>query len=297
MTTPQVQNDPIYNLAHPVYIEGLNISVASTTAIGIAPGQCRDSSNNIDMPVGYVNLEGGVYPAPFNSPAVTSNFYPAINPNGYGLPNYPLYPMGLYVSSAVNGVNGLDQGAIAASSFYCIYLIADSRNVNPTAGLLSLYSNAYPLMPNGYDSVRLIGFVQTDASKHFTSASVLNMKNARQFLLQPEVSVLAAGTATTFTAIDLSGAIPTTTDPFVVAILDVLFTPAAIGDVVQFRPTGSTATAGLVTVVGAAAGVPQQQYVQVICGVGASKPEVDYLVTSSSDAVTVLVNNYTYTTA
>ena len=75
------------------------------------------------------------------------------------------------------------------------------------------------------------------------------------------------------------------------------FTPAAIGDVVQFRPTGSSATTGLVTISGIAAGVPQQQYQQVICGVGSSKPEIDYLVSSSSDAVTVLVNGYSYTTS
>ena len=64
---------------------------------------------------------------------------------------------------------------------------------------------------------------------------------------------------------------------------------------VQFRPTGSSATAGLVTVTGIAAGVPQQQFVQVIAGVSGGQPSIDYLVTSASDSVSFLVNNYTYT--
>ena len=61
MPTPQVQNDPIYSLPH-LYISGLNISIASTTILAIAPGQARDSSDNIDMPVGFPNLQGNSVP-------------------------------------------------------------------------------------------------------------------------------------------------------------------------------------------------------------------------------------------
>jgi hypothetical protein len=273
MAIPQVQNDPIYSLPH-LYISGMNISVASTTVIAIAPGQARDSNDNIDMPIGFPNLEG------FPAPILLAN---------------SSIPAALFLNSAVVGANGLDAGALAASTNYVIYLIGDSRNYKPVAGLISLSSNAFPLLPLGYDSYRMLGFVSTDGSTHFTAASVLNASSSKGFYLQPEVSVLSAGNATSFTAIDLSTPIPTTTDPFVIAILDVLFTPAAIGDLVQFRPTGSSATAGLVSISGIAAGVPQQQYIQVICGVASSKPEIDYKVTSSSDAVTVLVNGYILT--
>ena len=291
----EIQNDAIFRLPY-LYIEGLNISVASNTVIAIAQGQARDSGNKMDMPVSLENIDGVAYPAPLGSSTTASNYYPPINPNNYGVPNLLQYPAPLYVNSAVVGANGIDAGVLAASSFYVIYLIGDSRNILPTAGILSLYSNAFPLLPKGYDSYRMLGFVQTDSSTHFVAADVLNMKNARQFYLQPEVSIVAGGSATTFTAEALTTAVPTTTDPFVVVVLDVLFTPAAIGDVVQFRPTGSTATAGLVTVTGIAAGVPQQQYVQVIAGVASSEPSIDYKVTSSSDSVSWLVNNYNYTT-
>ncbi len=275
MAIPQVQNDPIYSLPH-LYVQGMNISVASNTVIAIAPGQARDMNDNIDMPIGYPNLQGITVPAP-----LFNNYLPP-----------------LFVNSAINGANGLDQGSLAASSNYLVYLIGDSRGYNPVAGLLSLYSNAYPLLPLGYDSIVLLGFVSTDSSTHFTAASVLNYKNARAFYLQPEVSVLSAGNATTFTGVDLNSAIALGTDTGVIAYLDVKFTPAAAGDVAYLRPTGGgTGSSNLVTIVGVAAGIPQQQFQAVLCGVnGSSHTSIDYEVSSSSDALTLLVSGYSYTT-
>ena len=270
----QIQNDPIYSLPF-LYISGLNVSVASTTVIALAPGAARDSNNNIDMEVGFPNLQGITTPTKLNL-----NYMPP-----------------LFINSAVTGANGLDQGTLAASSNYGVWLIADSRGYKPVAAVLSLTSNAYPLLPFGYDSLRLIGFATTTAGTIFTAAGILNATNLKSFYKQPEVSVLAAGNATTFTAINLSSAIPTTTAPNVIAFLNVQFTPAAAGDYVQFRPTGSSATAGLVTIQGITAGQPQQQYQQVICGVSGGQPQIDYLVSSSSDAVTVLVSGYAFTTS
>jgi hypothetical protein len=274
MANPQIQNDPIYSLPH-LYINGLNISVASTTVLAIAPGQARDSTDNIDMPVGFPNLQGNTYPV-----IQFQNYQPA-----------------LLINSAVNGVNGLDTGTIAASTQYAVFLIGDSRGYNQVAGLLSLTSNAGPIMPFGYDSFRLIGFIETDGSSHFVYAThkPQNMVGAVTYYNQPAVSVLSGGNATTFTAIDLTtnSAVPTTTLPNVIVFLLVVFTPLAAGDIVQFRPTGSTATANLVTIVGAAAGIAQTQYIQVIAGVGSSKPEIDYLVTSASDSVSVSVASWT----
>ena len=271
---PQIQNDAVYSLPR-LYISGLWLSAAAPTAaasIVVAPGAARDMNNTLDMVVGLQNYAGiDLPPAQFQG-----------------------YQPGLLVSSLVNGVNGLDTGAIAASTQYAVYLIGDSRLYNPTAAVLSLTSNyPGPLMPKGYDSYRLIGFWQTDGSKQFVYAThkPQNISGLLTYYNVPAVSVLSGGNATTFTAIDLTtnSAIPTTTLPNVIVTLLVVFTPAAIGDVVQFRPTGSAATSGLATIVGQAAGIAQTQYIQVIAGVGSSKPEIDYLVTSSSDAVSVSV--------
>lgn len=271
---PQIQNDAIYALPH-LYISGLQLSAASPTAatlVAVAPGAARDSNNILDMVVGLQNYAGVDVPA-----LVFQGYQP-----------------GLLINSAVNGANGLDTGTIAASTQYAIYLIGDSRLYNNTAAVLSLTSNwPGPLMPRGYDSYRLIGFWETDGSSQFVYAThkPQNIAGLQVYYNSPAVSVLSGGNATSFTAIDLTtnSAIPTTTLPNVIVSLLVTFTPAAAGDTVQFRPTGSSATGNLPTIVGVSAGIAQSQYIQMIAGVGLSKPEIDYLVTSGSDAVSVSV--------
>lgn len=273
MAIPQIQNETIYALPH-LYVQGLQLSAATplaATVVAVAPGAARDSTNSIDMVVGLQNYFG------IDNPAQLFNGYQP----------------GLFINSAVNGVNGLDTGTIAASTQYAVYLIGDSRNYNNTAAVLSLTSNTAPLLPSGYDSYRLIGFWATDGSSHFVYATnkPQNIGGLLTYYNSPAVSVLSGGTATSFTAIDLTtnSAIPTTTLENIIVTLLVTFTPVAVGDVVQFRPTGSSATGGLPTITGVTAGIAQSQYIQVIAGVGSSKPEIDYKVTSSSDAVSVSV--------
>lgn len=273
MATPQIQNETIYALPH-LYIQGLQLSVATPTAgtvICVAPGAARDSTNSIDMVVGLQNYFG------IDNPAVLEVGF----------------QRGLFINSAVNGANGLDTGTIAASTQYAVYLIGDSRNYNNTAAVLSLTSNTAPLLPSGYDSYRLIGFWATNSSSQFVYSSnkPQNIAGLLTYFNSPGVSVLSGGTATSFTAIDLTtnSAIPTTTLQNVIVTFLVTFTPAAAGDTVQFRPTGSSATGGLPTITGVTAAIAQSQYIQVIAGVGSSKPEIDYKVTSGSDAVSVSV--------
>lgn len=273
MATPQVQNETIYALPH-LYIEGLKLSATKPTAatiIAVSPGAARDSNNTIDMVVGL------------------QNYFGIDNPEQL----FSGYQPGLFVNSAVNGANGLDTGTIAASTQYAVYLIGDSRNYNNTAAVLSLTSNTAPLLPSGYDSYRLIGFWATDASSQFVYATnkPQNISGLLTYFNSPALSVLSGGNATSFTAIDLTtnAAIPTTTLQNVIVTLLVTFTPAAAGDTVQFRPTGSAATGGLPTITGTTAGIAQSQYIQVIAGVGSSKPEIDYKVTVSGDAVSVSV--------
>ncbi len=274
-SSSQIQNNPVYSLPH-LYVSGMNISAASTTVIAIAPGQARDMNNVIDMPVSFQNLQG--------------NVVPPILDFGYQQP--------LFINSAVNGANGLDQGTLAASSNYFVWLIGDSRGYKPVAGILSLYSNAFPLLPLGYDSLLRLGFVSTGGGSTFTAGSILNYKNARNFYLQPAIAELSGGNATTFTGIDLDSSMALGTQTGVIALFSAIFTPAAVGDIAQLRPTGGgTGTANLVTITGIAAGIPQQQYVAVACGVnGSSHTSIDYLVSSASDALSLSTVGYSYTT-
>ena len=272
MANPQIQNDAIYPLPH-LYITGLQLSAATPTAatvVCVSPGAARDSNNILDMVVGLQNYAG------IDNPASIDCYQP-----------------GLFVNSAVNGANGLDTGTIAASTQYAFYLIGDSRLYNNTAAIMSLTSNQASIMPPGYDSYRLIGFWKTDSSSQFVYATnkPQNIGGLLTYFNSPAVAVLTGGTATSFTAIDLTtnSAIPTTTLPNVLVTLLVTFTPVAAGDTVQFRPTGSTATGNLPTITGITAGIAQSSYICMIAGVGSSKPEIDYKVTSGSDAVTVSV--------
>lgn len=269
----QVQNDPIYSLPH-LYINGMNISIANTTTLAIAPGACRDSNNNIDIEVGYANLQGIVTPAT----------------------QFQGYIPGLLCNGAVNGINGLDQGSLGETLQYALYVIADSRGYNPVGSIMSLTSNPLPLMPAGYDSYRLIGFCETysDGTFVYSDHEPQNLVAALEYIIQPPSSALSGGNATTFTAIDLTAnsGIPTTTLPNVIVTLLVTFIPAAAGDSVTFRPTGQI-TGAYWTITGAAAGIAQSQYLVMIAGVGSSKPEIDYKVTASGDAVSVSVVTWT----
>ena len=158
--------------------------------------------------------------------------------------------------------------------------------INNTAAVLSLTSNTAPLLPSGYDSYRLIGFWATEVldNSSIRNNKPQNIAGLLTYYNRPAISVLSGGNATTFTAMDLTtnSAIPTTTLQNIIVTLLVTFTPAAVGDTVQFRPTGSAATGGLPTITGVTAGIAQSQYIQVIAGVGSSKPEIDYKVTSGS---------------
>lgn len=247
-----VQNIQAEQLPY-LYISGMNLSVASTLIMAIAPGQCRDQNDNIDME----------------------------------------YPVALYLNSAVNGAGGLDFGVLLASTNYNIWAIADSSGKLPNSGLISLQANVAPLLPYGYDSMRLIGMVTTDGSTHFVTTNLLNANYYKGYFIKPPVSVLSGGNATSFTAIDLSSAIPTTTDLFVIALATVTFIPLAAGDTITFRPTGYTGTtANLPVITGRVAGVAQTDTIALNCGVGSSKPEVDYKVSVSGDAASMSIYGY-----
>lgn len=61
-----------------------------------------------------------------------------------------------------SGLNGLDTGSVAASTFYYIWIISDGTTFN---GLYSLSQTA-PTMPGGYTYKILVGAVLTDGSSH-----------------------------------------------------------------------------------------------------------------------------------
>ena len=69
----------------------------------------------------------------------------------------------MYVDGEVNGVGGLDTGALAVDTFYAVYVIGDSTGYQETAAIMSLNFFDGPLLPFGYDMFRRIGVCKTES--------------------------------------------------------------------------------------------------------------------------------------
>ncbi len=100
-----------------------------------------------------------------------------------------------------SGVNGLDTGLEAPSTFYYIHAIAQSDG---TGALLLSASSTAPNKPTGYDYSALVGAVRNNASSNFIP--FFQYGNSVSYYAQQ--NVLAAGQATTETAIDYSAFVP-----------------------------------------------------------------------------------------
>lgn len=207
------QLDPIVNQPS-LYVNGLLLSNNATTPntkIDIAAGICRDSNNQIDMNLGnYLSLSGvGTANA-----ATTVNF-------------------------SVSGANGLDTGSIAASTWYYVFVIADSSNKNPTAGMVSLSATA-PTLPFGYDSIRLIGAVKTDGSSHVLLFYMTGSGSTRfvEWDAPIAVTVTDSGTSATYSAMTVSTGVPVSN--YGTATLYYIWDPNAAGDILNFTPSTAT---------------------------------------------------------
>lgn len=206
------QLDPIVNGAS-LYINGLIITNNTTTPntkLDIAAGQCRDSNNQIDMILGdYLG-------------------------QGYGTAN-----SSTTLNFGVSGANGLDTGSIAATTWYYIFVVADSSNKNPTATIASTSATA-PVLPFGYDSLRLIGAVKSDGSSHLLKFYETNSSSTRFFEWDAPIAVTVtdSGTSATYSAMDLSTGVPPSS--YGLATVYYIWDPNAAGDILNFTPAGGT---------------------------------------------------------
>jgi hypothetical protein len=197
----------------------------------------------------------------------------------------------LSVSIAVNGVNGLDTGTVAASKVYAVWLISDSRNYKVTAGLLSLASNANPLMPFDYDSKRLIGYVVTDSSSDILLGYHFGKGNDRKWVFDaPQATTVTAGAATTFTAVDLVTLVPPVEN--VGVMVETVLTPSAAGRGVFLQ--GFNGTGSQITNLGQVTSVVLQNNDLVLAQLDTASPEIKYKVSNGSDAVAINVAGFEF---
>lgn len=247
------QLDPIVNALY-LDINGLNLSNDATTPntkIDVSAGQARDSNNIIDMNLGNWLNQG--------NPTFTANSATVLN-------------------MLVNGFNGLDTGSIAASTTYYIYIIGDSSNKH-IVGVIASLSAVAPYLPFGYDSFRLLGFIQTDGSSHILPFIGFENGNLRymQFGAPIAITVTSSGTSATYSALDLSPAV--TVSNFGVVQVQYKWTPAAPADVLNFSADGVSDS---VTILGIAAGVAQSGSFPIVPKLVSSVPTIWYKVSAGT---------------
>lgn len=247
------QLDPIVNQPA-LYINGLLLSNDATTPntkLDVAPGVCRDSNNLIDINLGnYLGLSG----------IGTANSVTVIN-------------------FAVNGLNGLDTGSIAASTFYYVFAVADSSGKNVPGAIASLSASA-PTLPFGYDSIRLIGAAKTDGSSHLLAYYTSGSGSTKYFQWDAPiaVTVTASGTSASYSAMDLSVGVPASA--FGRASIKWKWTNNAASDTLNFTPSG--ATGDFETFIGQVAGVAMEDNFVVLPLVVSSVPKLSYKVSAGT---------------
>ncbi|MDD5212363.1 MAG: hypothetical protein PHV62_08095 [Sulfuricurvum sp.] len=242
------QLDPIVNQPF-LYVNGLSLlnnATTPNTKLDVLAGQCRDSNNMIDINLGNYLNQG--------NQALTANSNTTIN---FG----------------VNGANGLDTGSIAASTFYYIYAVADSSNKNQPAALASTSASA-PVLPQGYDSLRVIGVCKTDGSSHILAYYVSGSGSGKYFQWDAPiaVTVTSSGTSATYSAMDLSVGVPAS--KYSRVSLKYKWTPNAAADALNFTPSG--ATGDFETILGIVAAVAQEDNFVILPLTVSSVPKVSY---------------------
>lgn len=243
-----------------LYLNNCSLGFATTTTLTIFPGQCRDSTNTFDMNLGN---------------------YLGVNPNITADTNTTL-------NLAVNGVNGLDTGTVAASTGYSVYVIADPVNLKTTATILSL-SNIQPTMPFGYSIFRRIGTVFTNSSSQFISFNQAGRQTSRPFQFTTPIAVLTGGASTTAATVNLSTVVP---GFFQIVMLGITYTGATAGNTAGIDVGGSTITTIANSPIVVTAQVAAVPFTMVVPMLMTSSQTLTYRVTNASDSLSIEVNGF-----
>lgn len=206
-------------------IEGLNMIWSSESVLEITAGACQNRSN--------ANV------------ILTSNIgATSAQPS-------------IFVDITKSGAAGLDQGTVAADTFYNVYVIGDSTLNLISEGLFSISSNN-PVLPKGYDMFRRIGTVLTDSIGQIIKFYQTGLDKSRTIWYDEPIEVLGTGTDAVYTEIDMGVAPTMAVPPFASrAIFQAEITPTGPGDAAFFRVLGS-ASAAMAIISGSVAAVPQE---------------------------------------
>jgi hypothetical protein len=112
---------------------------------------------------------------------------------------------------AVAGAGGLDTGVETASTWYSIFVIADSTGVLPPNSLLSTGGDNPTVLPPGYDIYRRVGYVRNNPSSDFREYVTYGQGAERSIQYRDALSSrqqLTGGAATIVTQVNCGSLIP-----------------------------------------------------------------------------------------
>ena len=260
------QLDPIVNQPS-LYLNGFLVSNDATTpntVLNVSAGECRDQNNIIDIMIGNYLGQG----------IGTVNASTSIN-------------------AAINGINALDTGALAASTLYTIYAIADSSNKQPSGFILSASQSA-PTLPFGYDSYRRVAYWATNSSSHFILGyySISEIGSRQFFYDAPQATAITAGHATAATNVNLIGLVPNS-NGILVSIYS-SYVPATAGNQLSLQPGNGTGFPIVITGQVATVAVTSQSLLlaQSVVISTVSSPVINYKVGNASDSAAISVGGY-----
>lgn len=151
----------------------------------------------------------------------------------------------LTINSAASGLNGLDTGSLAASTWYSVWVIGNGTTV---AGLLSMSATA-PTLPAGYTYSARIGWIRTDGSANKYPLGFTQHGRTVQYLVSagsnlvamPQMAVGAAGstTAPTYVSVAVGNYVPPTAGK-----IKICASANASGGTCIVAPNGSYGAAG-----------------------------------------------------
>lgn len=234
-----------------MYIQGLNLSSSGTKILTLESGQVRDSTNQFDIVI----------------------------------------PDEILLNGSVNGVNAVAPGlTLVGNMFYSVFAIGSSLGLQTPAAIISSFGQS-PILPKGYDIFNFIGVWNTDGAVNFTKMYQIGGSSKRTYFYDTPISVLSGGSATTFTPVNLSAAVPAIQDISVTLKID--YTPSLAGHFLKLRPTGSVSLGEIK--INALVEHIEQDNVLIIPGLASSNnPSIDYMVNSNTDTVSIYVYGFSY---
>ena len=205
-------------------------------------------------------------------------------------------PTILFIDLTISGIGGIDNGILLPNKVYALYVAWDTVGSNSVSAFMSS-SYYHPLIPYGYNAVKLVGYAATDGSSNFRQAkwTPYGSSSYRNMIYTPSVSVLSNGTAGVQTNVNLISYIPNISGGHQIANLQLSFTSSTPGNSLTVY-----SEMGNFQLHAQSANIPNTSFTNIIITQqinigGVISPIICYSVTNSStDSASIYCNGYDF---